>query len=109
MLLDTADDDHLLAVLPSDRRVELNELGANSAASRVWPVRRRSARLFRDCELGAIPPVGYGITTIVDDTLEQQPDVYFEAGDHDSLVHMKHDEFSRLMRGARHGQFSDPR
>ena len=41
-------------------------------------------------------------------TLEQQPDVYFEAGDHKSLVHMDRAEFSRVTEGARHGQFSEP-
>ena len=45
---------------------------------------------------------------IVDNSIDQQPDVYFEAGDHASLVHMRHDEFSRMMKDARYGQFSEP-
>lgn len=49
-----------------------------------------------------------GITTIVDETLEQQTDVYFEAGDHKSLVHMEGAEFSRLTQRTRHGRFSEP-
>lgn len=108
VLLDTEDDDHLLAVLPSDRRVELSELRAELGRKPRLSNEAEVGKLFKDCELGAVPPVGYGITTIVDDSLEQQPDVYFEAGDHKSLVHMNGTEFSRLTREARHGRFSEP-
>ena len=41
VLLDTADEDHLLAVLPSDRRVELAELRTELVASRACPTRLR--------------------------------------------------------------------
>ena len=108
VLLDTADDDHLLAVLPSDRRVELSELRTELGRKPRLSDEAEVGKLFRDCELGSLPPVGYDITTIVDDTLEQQPDVYFEAGDHKSLVHMNGTEFSRLTQNARHGRFSEP-
>jgi Ala-tRNA(Pro) deacylase len=108
VLLDTADDDHLLAVLPSDRKVELSELRTELGRKPRLSGEAEVGKLFRDCELGSVPPVGYDITTIVDDTLDQQPDVYFEAGDHKSLVHMNGTEFSRLTQNARHGRFSEP-
>ena len=107
VLLDT-DDDYLLAVLPSDRRVELSELRSELGRKPRLASEDEIKGVFRDCDVGAIPPAGYGVQVIVDDAIEQQPDVYFEAGDHASLVHMKHDEFSRVMQGARHGQFSEP-
>ena len=108
VLLDTADDDHLLAVLPSDRRVELSELRSELGSKPRLSDEAEVGKLFRDCELGSVPPIGYGVTTIVDDSLERQPDVYFEAGDHKSLVHMNGAEFSRLTQHARHGRFSEP-
>ena len=108
VLLDTSDDDRLLAVIPSDRRLELNELRTELGGKPRLSNEAEVGKLFRDCELGSVPPVGYGVTTIVDDTLEQQPDVYFEAGDHKSLVHMEGAEFSRLTQNARHGRFSEP-
>ena len=108
VLLDTDDEDHLLAVLPSDRRLELSELRSELGSKPRLSDEAEVGKLFRDCELGAVPPVGYGITTIVDDRLEQQPDVYFEAGDHKSLVHMDSSAFSRLTQDARHGRFSEP-
>ena len=107
VLLDTADDEHLLAVLPSDRKVELSELRSELGSKPRLSGEAEIGKLFRDCEVGAVPPVGYGVTTIIDDSLGQQPDVYFEAGDHKSLVHMKRDDFSRLTSGARHGRFSE--
>lgn len=108
VLLDTADDDHLLAVLPSDRRVELDELRSELGRKPRLADEREIGKLFRDCEIGAVPPVGYGVTTIIDDALDQQPEIYFEAGDHKSLVHMNREQFSRLTKDARHGHFSEP-
>jgi len=65
-------------------------------------------RLFTDCELGAIPPIGdaYGIETMVDNSLAEQTDIYFEAGDHELLVHVSNEQFDTLMSDALHGNFS---
>jgi Ala-tRNA(Pro) deacylase len=108
VLLDTADDEHLLAVIPSDRRIELSELRSELGRKPRLADEAEIGKVFKDCEVGAIPPVGYEVPTIVDDALDRQPDVYFEAGDHKSLVHMEGAEFARVTKGARHGQFSEP-
>jgi Ala-tRNA(Pro) deacylase len=67
-----------------------------------------AAELFQDCTRGALPPVGacYGLDLIVDDSIEEQPEVYFEGGDHGTLVHMSHAQFANLTASARHGCFS---
>jgi len=66
------------------------------------------ARLFPDCELGAVPPVGaaYGLPTMVDDVLAAQPDIYLEAGDHLNLLHVSGEQFVDMMQDMQHGQFS---
>jgi len=58
--------------------------------------------LFYDCDKGAIPPLGpdYRVPTVVDMRLRDVDDVYFEAGDHEDLVHVDQTSFRRLMRGA---------
>ncbi len=58
--------------------------------------------------MGALPPVcmAYGMQTFLDDSLARQPDVYFEAGDHEELVHMDRDEFLALMDKAERASFS---
>ena len=67
-------------------------------------------RMFPDCELGAVPPVGdpYGLPVMVDDALAVQPDIYFEAGDHLSLLHVSGEQFADLMQDVQHGRFSSP-
>jgi len=103
-----ADDDYLLAVLPSDRRVELSELRSELGHKPRLATEDEIRSVFDDCDVGAIPPTGYGVTTIVDQSLDRQPDIYFEAGDHKSLIHMDQKQFSTVMREARHGQFAEP-
>jgi Ala-tRNA(Pro) deacylase len=63
-------------------------------------------RLFGDCAHGAVPAVGkcYGLDIIVDDSIEAQPEIYMDAGDHETPLHMGH--VTRLMANALHGRFS---
>lgn len=108
VLLDTPRD-HLLAVLPSDRRIALAELRREVGGKPSLADESEVASIFDDCAIGAVPPLGhgYGIATIVDDSLARQPDVYFEGGDHVSLVHVSGKDFARMMRPALHGSFSE--
>ena len=64
--------------------------------------------LFSDCDIGAIPALGqaYGIETYLDERLNSLANIYFEAGDHQNLVHVHGDEFHKLFKGVRHGHFS---
>ena len=64
--------------------------------------------LFPDCALGAVPAIGecYDLDVIVDDSIQEQPDVYLEGGDHTTLIHISQAQFVRLMSGARRGRFS---
>jgi len=66
------------------------------------------AELFQDCARGAIPAVGecYGLDVVVDASIDEQLDVYFEGGDHATLVHMTGAQFAGLTATARHGSFS---
>ena len=69
---------------------------------------REAAELFQDCTRGALPAVGecYGLDMVVDDSIEEQPEVYLEGGDHRTLIHMSHAQFATLTATARHGRFS---
>ena len=109
LLEDDLEHNHfMMAVVPASHRVELAEL-ARQAGRRVHLASEEDAAgLFGDCEAGAIPALGaaYGIETIVDDSLLAQPEVYFEAGDHELLVHVKAQDFGRLLSDCAHGNFS---
>ncbi len=101
-------DGYMLAVLPASRRVQLSELKTLIGDDVELADEQDVAELFQDCAVGAVPPVGkcYGLDVIVDESIEAQPEVYLEGGDHQTLVHMNQAQFARLMADARHARFS---
>jgi Ala-tRNA(Pro) deacylase len=101
-------DGYLLAVLPASHHVRLSELRMQLGDDLDLASESEIDQLFRDCAHGAVPPIGecYGLDMIVDDSIQNQPEVYLEAGDHATLVHLSQTQFARLTSQARHGQFS---
>ena len=110
VLLDLCNEQHLIAVLASNRRIDLEDLGAELDERPRLADEAEIVAIFDDCDAGAVPPLGlgYGVDMIVDDQIAAEPDIFFEAGDHRSLIHMEQTEFQRLTRGARHGRFGTP-
>jgi Ala-tRNA(Pro) deacylase len=49
-----------------------------------------------------VPAVGqaYGLRTLLDSNLLDQPEVYLEAGDHETLVRLGGEDFRALMEDA---------
>jgi Ala-tRNA(Pro) deacylase len=103
-----AGDEYLLAVVPASRRVQFDHLGRWLGRNVTLAGEEDSASLFADCELGAIPPVGaaYGLETVLDDDLLSAEHIYFEGGDHQTLVHVRGGDWRRLVREAGHCAFS---
>ena len=99
---------YMLAVLPASRHLRLPELKLEIGADVDLADEGEIERLFPDCAPGAIPPIGecYDLDVIVDDSIQQPPEIYLEGGDHTTLVHLSQAQFTRLMSGARHGRFS---
>jgi Ala-tRNA(Pro) deacylase len=99
---------YLMAVVPATHHVRLGQLSRQLGRHLGLATEQELRNLFSDCELGAIPPVGeaYHMEVIMDDSLATCPDIYFEGGDHIDLIHVRHDDFRKLMRHARHGLFS---
>jgi Ala-tRNA(Pro) deacylase len=58
------------------------------------------AQLFPDCEVGAMPPVGrlYGLPTYLDERFRDEPDLYFQAGNHHEVVRMAYADFVAVAR-----------
>ncbi|MCL4315746.1 MAG: YbaK/EbsC family protein [Gammaproteobacteria bacterium] len=102
------DDGYVMAVVPATHHIKLGSLSKQMHRELRLAVERDLSKLFNDCEAGAVPPLGmaYGMPTVVDDTLAKQPDIYFEAGDHERLIHLDGDEFRHLFATAEHGRFS---
>ena len=102
------DDGYVLAVVPSTHRVELSAVERTLGCKLNIATENEVGRIFGDCMLGAVPPTGpaYDLETLVDEELDKQPEVYFESGDHRTLVHVTGDGFQRLMSEAQHTLFS---
>ncbi len=102
------DRGYLLAVLPASCRVDLGELHRQTQRNLGLATEYELGALFEDCEPGAVPPLGqaYDIETIIDDTLAEQPDIYFEAGDHEQLVHVSGETFGALLGEVQVSEFS---
>jgi Ala-tRNA(Pro) deacylase len=99
---------YVMAVIPASHRIDTEALSEITGSNVHMVAEDDFTMLFRDCRMGAVPPLGtaYGIRTVVDDAIAQQPDVYLESGDHEHLIHVDHIAFERLMRSAEHGRFS---
>lgn len=99
---------YVMAVVPASRYVSVKALSRKLRRTLALAQEEVLAPVFKDCARGAIPPLGpaYGIQTMVDDSLVGQPEVYFEAGDHEELIRVSGDQFVALLKQARYGQFS---
>jgi Ala-tRNA(Pro) deacylase len=99
---------YVLAILPASHHIRIDDLRTQLGLDVELAAEHEIEELFDDCRPGAIPPAGecYGLDTMVDDSIEDQPEVYLEGGDHETLVHMSHAQFASLTATARHGCFS---
>ncbi len=99
---------YLLVVVPSDYHIELATLNRKLKRDMEMATEDELKELFPDCEPGAVPPIGsaYGIQTVWDTSLGDQESVFFESGDHESVVHVTGRHFHELMAHAERGSFS---
>ena len=102
---------YLVAVLPASRRVSFDKLEKKLHRRLELAGEAEISELFDDCDLGAVPPVGkaYRLETIIDEALQRPAEIYFEAGDHESVVEMSGMDFLSLFRGARFVDLSEER
>ena len=97
-----------LVVVPASNWVDMDHLRKELNRDLQLGTEDEIGNLFGDCEKGAVPPLGtaYGIETFLDEALMSLGNVYFEAGDHEQLVHVRGDDFRALLSGIRHGYYS---
>jgi Ala-tRNA(Pro) deacylase len=110
VVLEDEDARMVMAVLPASCKLKLGDLRSRTGRMLRLATEAELRQRFADCELGAVPPIGkaYGMETIVDDRMMTQPEVYFEAGDHETLVRVKTSDFMGLLEGAAHMPISAP-
>jgi len=99
---------YVMAVIPASRYIDLTALSKRLGRPLELVAESGIPQIFQDCEPGAIPPIGpaYGMETVVDHGLVGQSDIYFEAGDHEELIHMDGEKFLLMLKQALHGTFA---
>jgi Ala-tRNA(Pro) deacylase len=105
------DEGFVLAVVPSTHVLRVVEFGKELGRDLDLADEDEFRALFPDCELGAVPAIGpaYGIRTVVADSLLDEDEVWFEAGDHVTLVHVDGPDFRRLLADAGHTEATSHR
>jgi Ala-tRNA(Pro) deacylase len=92
---------YALAVLPAHCKVDLERLKKGAGVpDAALAGEDEFARLFPDCELGAMPPFGnlYNLLTCVDSQLARDPEIFFQAGTHVDTIKLKYADYERLVQ-----------
>ncbi|MEH6571205.1 MAG: YbaK/EbsC family protein [Halioglobus sp.] len=110
LLRDRGNGRYLMALTPACNQVDLGGVRDGVATDPVLASEAELGDVFRDCELGAVPGFGqaYHMDMVWDDELSQHESLFFEAGDHESLIEIEHDDFLRLFDGFPHASISKP-
>lgn len=94
------DTEPVLAVLPADRLIDLEQLRQLAGGETIRLASEREfARLYPGCEVGAEPPFGplYQQRVFVDRALTRSPEIAFNAGTHVDGIRMPYASFSTLV------------
>ncbi|MFB3826451.1 MAG: aminoacyl-tRNA deacylase [Bryobacteraceae bacterium] len=94
------DNGYSMLVLPASMVVDFQEVRAVLGLSHVrLATESELAQLFPDCDLGAMPPFGnlYLMPVYMDRTLLRDERIAFNAGTHRDVIHMKMDDYRRLV------------
>ena len=95
-----ADNEIYMCVLPACSKIDIDHLKEQVNASEVELLSEKElAKLFPECQLGAEPPFGslYGLTTIMDASLEDDYDITFQAGNNDKAIKMTMQDYKKLV------------
>ncbi len=99
----------LIAVVPADCKVQLDAVSALLPGGVAMASEDEIGELFPDCEPGAMPALAsaYGMDVVVDRSLDDRSDIYFEGGDHQALVHVRGSQFRDLTGDSPHAQIAE--
>jgi Ala-tRNA(Pro) deacylase len=100
----TREGGFVVAVIPASAKVRLDVIERMLHCPVQLASEEEISELFPDCDAGAVPPIAeaYAVEAFVDESLDAQPHVYLEGGDHRSLIHISGDDFRVLMKDVRH-------
>ena len=89
----------VVAVLPASKTVDFKRAAKLLHRAKVQlATELEISAQCQDCDFGVLPPFGsrYGMTTIVDSSLAQDEEIWFEGNTHKEAIRMKFADFQRL-------------
>ena len=95
-----ADERFVMAVLPSNWKIDFNRLKEVLGSSRVRLATEDEFKgLFPDCKIGTMPPFGnlYGIEVYVDQFLTEDEAIVCQAGTNVGAVKLRYEDFANLV------------
>ena len=95
-----ADGKYYMCVLPACYKIDTDKLRRAMGVKQMQLAdEMEMAKLFKDCALGAEPPFGslYGMTTIIDKSLEEDDEIVFQAGTHEKAVRIAMADYIELV------------
>jgi len=95
------DGKYHLIVIPANRLVDFQEVRHTLGLAQArLATEDELAKLFPDCELGAMPPIGvlYKLPVYLDSSLLDEPMIAFNGGTHRDVVHMKTEDYRTLVQ-----------
>ena len=92
---------YVILVVPANKLVDFQEVRQELGFSQLrMATEHELSRLFPDCEIGAMPPVGplYKLPVYLDASMADERLIAFNGGTHRDVIHMTTAEFRRLAR-----------
>jgi Ala-tRNA(Pro) deacylase len=96
-----ADGKVMMCVLSACYKIDLGALKDQLGARSVELAEEKEiGEIFSDCELGAEPPFGnlYDLPTLMDEALETDDHITFQAGTHEKAIRMSMDDYRKLVK-----------
>ena len=96
-----SDGGYAMLVIPANKLVDFQEVRHDLGFHQLRMVTEYElGRLFPDCELGAMPPVGalYDLPVYLDASLAEEHLIAFNAGTHRDVIHMLTAEYRRVVQ-----------
>tara|TARA_R110002110_G_scaffold383245_2_gene594604 strand:+ start:43998 stop:45422 length:1425 start_codon:yes stop_codon:yes gene_type:complete len=100
----------IMAILPMDRLLDFSSLCKALNRDMVPAKHSVVSKLFTNCDPGSYPPLPdfFKVDAILDRSIMALDIIYFEPGQHDTLIKMQRDDFVALQRSTWQGEFSSP-
>lgn len=96
-----AGEKFVMMVLPASWQVDFSRLREVLGEKDVRLAREEEfKKLFPDCEPGGEPPFGnlYDLETIVDSSLAEDEQIFFNAGNHQDAIGMSYSDFVKIVK-----------